>query len=193
MLQYEIMNEDHTNLLDENTPLIYSDGTETYKRLAAEYKTHQTGFFILAPSGSGKTHYVTHQETKNWIDGDTLWTATHAHPKGEWWLKSLEEINEIERRSDVITMQAKRLGFWIIGVDCYSIVPDAVVLPDFETHKKYLQIRTDDPNHDGGQTMKQLENVLRARKYMESFSEKGVPIFASVEQAANHLAGIKNL
>ncbi len=181
-----------TDLLDENTPLVFTDGTAVYKRLASEYKTHKKGFFILAPSGAGKTYFVDHQETKNWIDGDTLWMATNAHPRGKWWLKPLEAINEIERRSDVITTQAKRMGFWIIGVDCYSILPDGVVIPDLETHKEYLQIRTDDPNNDGGQAIDRLDGVLRARKYMESFAEKGVPIFKSVAEAANYLASTEN-
>lgn len=177
----------NTDLLSENTPLVFSDGTATYNKLAEEYRTHENGLFIIAPSGAGKTYFVDHQETKEWIDGDTLWMATNAHPKGEWWLKSLKEINDIERRSDVITTQAKRLGFWIIGADCYSISPDAVVVPDLETHKQYLQLRTNNPNNDGGQTIDALNNVLRARKYMESFVQKGVPLFASIHEAAEYL------
>jgi len=178
------------NLLDENTPLMFTDGSVVYDELAKEFVRHDKGYFIIAPSGAGKTYFIEHQEVKNWIDGDTLWMATNAHPKGEWWAKSLEEINVIERRSDVITEQAKKYGFWIIGVDCYSILPDAVVIPDLETHKRYLQIRTDDPNNDGGQTIDKLDNVLRARKYFESFAEKGVPIFGSVAEAADYLAGL---
>lgn len=182
----------NTDLLDENTPLVFADGTSVYGQLAQEYNTHKKGFFIIAPSGAGKTYFIDHQETKDWIDGDTLWMATNAHPRGEWWLKDLDGINEIERRSDVITTQAKRLGFWIIGVDCYSILPDAVVIPDLETHKQYLQIRTDDPNNDGGHTIDRLDNVLRARKYMESFAEKGVPIFKSMEEAASYLSSTES-
>lgn len=182
----------NNDLLDEDTPLVFADGTEFYKKLASEYVTHSKGLFIIAPSGAGKTYYVDNQEVKNWIDGDTLWMAAKAHPKGEWWLKDLDGINEIERRSDVITEQAKKLGFWIIGVDCYSILPDAVVIPELETHKKYLQIRTNDHNNDGGQTIDRLDSVLRARKYMESFADKGVPIFKSVEEATGYLASTLN-
>jgi hypothetical protein len=180
-------------LLDENTPLVFTDGTEIYRKLAATYKTHKKGFFIIAPSGAGKTYFVDHQKVKNWIDGDTLWMATNAHPEGEWWLQSLEAIQDIERRSDIITTQAKKLGFWIIGTDCYAILPDAVVLPDLETHKRYLQIRTDNPDNDGGQTIDMLDNILRARKYMQSFADKGVPVFTSIAEAVNHLAGAEAL
>ncbi len=176
------------NLLDENTPLIFTDGTVVYDDLAKEYIRHTKGYFIAAPSGAGKTYFIDHQEAKHWIDGDTLWMATNAHPKGEWWLKELYEINEIERRSDVITEQAKKYGFWIIGVDCYSILPDAVVIPNLETHKQYLQIRADDPKNDGGQTIDKLDSILRARRYFESFAEKGVPIFRSIAEATDYLA-----
>lgn len=180
-----IINE--TTLLSDDTPLAFCDGSNIYLELAREYRTHDRGYFILAPSGAGKTHFVNSQTVKDWIDGDTLWMATNAHPSGEWWHKSLPEIQEIEQRSDVITTQAKKQGFWIIGTDCYSIVPDAVALPDWETHKRYIASRQQG-NYDGGATTEQLDGVLRARKYMESFAQTGVPIFESVEAAATHLA-----
>ena len=180
-----IINDD--SLLSEDTPLVFCDGSKIYQELANEYNTHDRGYFILAPSGAGKTYFVKSQTTKDWIDGDTLWMVTNAHPKGEWWLKPLSGINEIEQRSDVITTQAKKLGFWIIGTDCYSIIPDAVAMPDWETHKRYIKSRQHG-NYDGGATTEQLEGVLRARKYMESFAEKGVPILTSVEEAATYLA-----
>lgn len=177
----------NSNLLSDDTPLIFSDGTEVYETLASEYKRHDVGYFIMAPSGTGKTHFVNSQPVKDWIDGDTLWMATNAHPSGEWWLKPLADINSIERRSDVITEQAKKLGFWIIGTDCYSIVPDAVVVPDWEIHKNYIQSRQKE-DYDGGATMEHLDNVKRARTYAESFSEKGTPIFKSIEEATSFLA-----
>ncbi|MBL8160078.1 hypothetical protein JNJ66_06505 [Candidatus Saccharibacteria bacterium] len=173
--------------LPETTPLIFTDGTAVYDELATTYRRHTTGYFILAPSGAGKTHFVNAQATRDWIDGDTLWMTTGAHPAGEWWLKPLPEIQEIERRSDVITLQAKRLGFWIIGTDCYSILPDAVVVPDWETHQRYILAR-ENGNYDGGATSAQLEGVQRSRRYIASFAGKGVPLFTSVEAAAAHLA-----
>lgn len=150
-------------LLDENTPVVFCDGTAIYQELAKQYNTHKTGLYILAPSGAGKTYFVNEQKAKNWIDGDVLWMSAKAHPEGEWWTKPLAEINEIERRSDVITTEAKKLGFWIIGSDCYSIIPDAVVVPDWETHKKYIQAR-EQGIYDGGATTKDFSQVLRSRK-----------------------------
>lgn len=175
------------DLLDESTPLVFTDGTEVYKELAKTYKTHEQGFYILAPSGAGKTHFVNSQTEKNWMDGDVLWMTTKAHPEGEWWLKPLPEIQEIERRSDIITTQAKKMGFWIIGADCYDIIPDAVVVPRWNTHKKYVRAR-EQGDYDGGATSAQFEGLLRSRRWVASFTKKGVPKFSSVEEAATYLA-----
>ena len=37
-------------------------------------------------------------------------------PKGEWWLEPLDVIDEVDQRSDIITVQAKKLGFglWVL-------------------------------------------------------------------------------
>jgi hypothetical protein len=103
-----------------------------------EYKTHERGLFILAPSGSGKTYFVKHHSQKDWIDGDELWNAAGAHPKGAWWTQGLEIIEWVDQRSDVITQEAKKLGLWVIGASNYWLVPDAVVIPPWETHKNYI-------------------------------------------------------
>lgn len=46
--------------------------------------------------------------------------ATKTFPGNDWWNLSGEEIDAIERRADVITEQAQKLGFWIIGASCYA-------------------------------------------------------------------------
>jgi hypothetical protein len=181
------MLEKRFDLLDDTTPVVFTDGTKVYEDLAKTYKTHKVGYFILAPSGAGKTHFVNAQKQSDWIDGDVLWMTAKAHPEGEWWLKPLDEIMEIERRSDIITTQAKKLGFWIIGTDCYSIVPDAIVIPHWSTHKKYIRMR-ESGDYDGGATSAQFEGLLRARKWMAGFARKGVPKFNSVSEAASYLA-----
>lgn len=175
------------DLLEPDVPLAYTDGTEVYKKLAETYKTHDKGYYILAPSGSGKTHFIDSQTEKDWIDGDVLWMSAKAHPEGEWWLQELKEIIEIERRSDVVTVQAKKLGFWIIGSDNYDLVPDAIVIPDWQTHKKYIRMR-ERGNYDGGATTSQLEGVLNSRRWIARHARKGVPKFKSVAEAATYLA-----
>jgi hypothetical protein len=64
--------------MDINTPLTFSDGTDFYNKLSKSYVRHRKGLFILAPSGSGKTFFVTKQKAKDWIDGDILWPMANA-------------------------------------------------------------------------------------------------------------------
>ncbi len=175
------------DLLDDTVPLVFADGTKVYEQLAQDYITHKKGYYILAPSGSGKTHFIESQEEKHWIDGDILSMSAKAHPEGEWWLKPLPEIIEIEKRSDIIIDQAKKLGFWIIGADNYDIVPDAIVIPHWSTHKKYISYR-EQGNYDGGATTDQLKSVLQSRKWISRHARKGVPKFKSVAEAAKFLA-----
>lgn len=180
------MTEKIPRLLDPDTPLMFSDGTAVYEELAQTYKTHKVGYYILAPSGAGKTHFVSSQKEKHWLDGDLLWMLTNAHPAGAWWLQGIDAIQEIARRSDVITEQAKKLGFWVVGADKDTITPDAIVLPPWEVHKKYITTREQE-NYDGGATSADFEQVLGHRRWIEK-SCASVPKFDSVAQAANYLA-----
>lgn len=174
----------YENLYSEETPLVFSDGTEIYNRLKKTYKTHEKGYFIYGPSGVGKTYFVEHQKEKNWIDGDVLWSAAKAFPNTDWWNFSGEEIDAVERRTDVITEQAKKLGFWIIGASSVGVIPDAIVMPDLETHVKYIKYR-ENHNYDGGMKGDDLEKIKRNREYYLRFS--GVPVFTSVCEAVSYL------
>ena len=182
------MTDIHSGSMDPDVPLVFSDGAEIYKKFSEEYKTHEEGYFIMAPSGAGKTHFVKNQEEKHWIDGDILWGATGAHPKGEWWLESIERITEIDQQSDIITMQAKKLGFWIMGASNNWLVPDASVLPPWETHKKYIENRENN-DYDGGAKSDRLEQVQGHRKWIEEWAKQNnVPIFESVDEATEFLS-----
>jgi hypothetical protein len=181
------MTTDSDKLLSPDTPLVFADGTSVYRELAQTYVTHETGYYILAPSGAGKTYFVESQQEKHWIDGDVLWAATHAHPAGEWWHGPVSEIQEIARRSDVITVQAKRLGFWIVGVDDFAITPDAIVIPNWNTHQRYIRAR-ETTNYTGGATSDERQRVLTARRWISRHAKNGVPRFASVAEAASFLA-----
>lgn len=174
------------NLLEQNTPIIFTDGSKVYNELKQKYITHEKGLFIYGPSGVGKTYYINHQKVNNWIDGDVLWGACNAFPKGDWWNLSGEDIDTIERRADVITEQAKRLGFWIIGGSSVNMIPDAIVIPDFETHLKYIKYR-EEHNYDGGIKSDNLEKIKINREYYSRFKENGVPIFTSVDEAVLYL------
>ncbi len=175
------------DLLDPQHPLIFADGSAVYEQLGQQYVRHQRGYFIMAPSGAGKTHFVQHQDKPHWLDGDLLWCLTQAHPAGEWWLDEVEAITEIDQRCDVITAQAKKLGFWVVGASNAWLRPDAIVLPHWSTHKRYIAQR-ERGNYDGGATTAGLAGVLNHRRWIAKWSRQGVPKFHSVAAAAAHLA-----
>ena len=173
-------------LLEPEIPIIYADGTKIYDDIKKEYKTHTKGFFILAPSGAGKTHFIKNQKENHWIDGDCLWESARALPKGRWWLEGDEVIYILDQRCDVITMQAKKLGFWVMGTSNYWLKPDAIVIPNWKTHKKFIKNREEN-NYDGGATSKDYDQVLSHRKRIMKWEKQGVPKFDSVEKAVDYL------
>jgi hypothetical protein len=109
-------------------------------------------------------------------------------PSGAWW-KSLEKIEEVEQKCDVITLQARKLGFWLIGSANNWLRPDAIVIPPWKTHVKYIKMR--ERNYDGGarSDSKSLAQVQCHRRWILSWARKGVPRFDSVEDAVNYLVG----
>jgi len=173
-------------MLPINTPLQFSNGTKVFEKFAKTYKRHKSGLFILAPSGTGKTHFINNQRVKHWIDGDSFWEATGAHPKGAWWREPIETIFEVDQRSDIMTVQAKKYGFWLMGASNYWLKPDAIVIPDWKTHKRFIKHR-EETNYDGGATSDQFEQVKSHRKFILKWQQKGVPKFESIEKAVNHL------
>jgi len=186
-LNKEKLMKSEFNLLDPSTPLVYSDGTETYAYFKNEYKQHDKGFFVLAPSGAGKTHFVKNQNEMHWLDGDELWMEANAHPDGAWWLEGNERIAEIDARCDVITTEAKKLGFWIVGASNNWLKPDAIVLPEWETHKSWIKHREEN-DYDGGATSDKLEQVISHREWIIEWEKKGVPKFSTVQEAAEFLS-----
>ena|ERR1035437_902737 len=180
------MTRDRLGLLPPNTPLIFADGTKVYEKLAEQYVVHKKGYFIMAPSGAGKTYFVNHQAEKHWMDGDILWETTFAHPANEWWFDPIPVITEIDQRSDVITQQAKKYGFWIVGASNNWLAPDAIVIPDWETHKKYISAR-ETGNYDGGATSDRYDQVKGHIEWIMKWVEKGVPKFESMQEATEYL------
>ncbi|HMH70355.1 MAG TPA: hypothetical protein VK502_03060 [Candidatus Saccharimonadales bacterium] len=177
--------------MNATSPVIFADGTEFYTALASIYKTHPRGLFILAPSGTGKTYFVTAQREKHWIDGDYLWPATNADLNTDEWNNDQESVEEINRRSDVITAQVKKLGFWVVGSSNDSLKPDAIVIPPWRTHREYIRKR-EGKEYDGGAKSEDFKAVLAHRKIIKKWQKKGVPCFNSIEEAADFLArGIK--
>ena len=172
--------------MNQNTPIIYTDGTKFYSQLAKEYVVHPKGLFILAPSASGKTYFVNQQESRDWIDGDYLWPATNADLSADEWSADLEGVHEINRRSDVITHQAMKLGFWIMGSSNESLQPDAIVILPWEVHRQYIVDR-ETTTYDGGATTRDINDIKAHRKIVEQWKNHGVPCFDSIDAAVEHL------
>ena len=175
-------------------PSVFKKDNEIYKNFLDETMPHTKGFFILAPSGAGKTYFVNKQKEKNWIDGDTLWVATRAHPNMDWWNMGLDVIREVDARSDVVTQEAKRLGLWILGASNNWLAPDAVVMPPWDTNVAYIKHRQE-TNYDGGLKTDQLGQLESHRKEIKEMADnKKVPIFESINKATSYLEELyKNL
>lgn len=157
------------------------------EQFSQKYRRHGKGLFILAPSGAGKSYYVREQTTLDWIDGDMLWTAAGAHPDREWWLEDLEVIQAIDARCDEITRRAKEKGLWIMGASNNGLMPDGIVIPDWEKHKAMIKYR-EEHNYDGGAKTDRLDQVLGHREWMLTLVKQGVPLFPTIEAAANELS-----
>lgn len=168
------------------TPVVFSDGTQFFDGLSEEYIRHNRGFFILAPSGSGKTYFVNKQQQKDWIDGDVLWPMAGADLTSYEWVDDPGLIDEINRKSDVITNEARKLGFWVIGSSNDSLKPDAIVLPEWSQHREYIASR-EEYHYDGGAKIADFEAVESHREIIKRWSQKGVPEFQSVQEAADYL------
>lgn len=168
-------------------PVIFSDNQAFYDRFGEKYKKHQKGLFILAPSGTGKTYFCKNQTENHWIDGDELWMESGAHPAIDWWLGGEDVIHRVDQRSDVITMEAKLQGFWIMGASNYWLKPDAIVIPDWETHTRYIREREEN-NYDGGAKSDALEQVKSHIAEIEKWhTDHGVPLFTSIDEAVKTL------
>ena len=173
--------------MDTNTPLIFSDGTVFSEELSKKYISHTQGYLSLAPSGAGKTYFVNNQTENHWIDGDTLWPLANADKTDSGWVSSNELVMEINNKCDVITHEARKLGFWVLGSSNHFLKPDAIVLPDWDIHKEYVAKR-EEYNYDGGAKNSDLDELQAHRAWIKKWEDQGVPCFDSISAAAEYLA-----
>ena len=177
--------------MDINTPIVFSDGTYVFNKLKQDYISHKKGRFILAASGTGKSYYVSNQKAKHWIDGDYYWHITNADLLPEEWVHDMEVVMEVNNRSDVMTQQAIKQGLWIVGSSNNWLRPDAIVILDEETHRKYINKR-ENTEYDGGAKDEDFEAVKRHTEVIKRWSDKGVPVFNSIELAATHFIDLES-
>lgn len=169
-------------------PLDQQTVDKAIEEISNKYRVHQKGLFIVAPSGAGKTHFCKNQQEQNWIDGDILWKKSEAHPDRTWWLEGLEAITEVDKRSDEVTKQAKEKGLWIMGASNNWLKPDAIVIPDWDEHVKYIKHREEN-NYDGG-AKSNPEALAQVQSHIAQISEwekEGIPTFKSINEATKFL------
>jgi hypothetical protein len=162
-----------------------------FEELSKEYITHTKGLFILAPSGVGKSFYVNNQKDKHWLDGDYLWEITGADYLGDEWENDFDKVQDVNKRSDIVTKIAKENGFWILGSSNYDLKPDAIVLPDWEVHRERIAKR-EQSHYDGGAKSDDLNGVLKHREWINEWAKKGVLKFSSIEEAVEFLKNESN-
>ena len=168
-------------------PVTFKDDQDFYNKLSDKYAVHDQGFFILAPSGAGKTYFCNRQQSLEWIDGDELWETSGAHPNLAWWNGGEGTIHRVDQRSDVITMEAKLQGFWIMGASNFWLKPDAIVIPNWDKHTAYIKER-EESHYDGGAKSDTLDQVQSHISFIKKWhTDHGVPLFESIEHATSAL------
>lgn len=170
-------------------PVIYEDGSNFFKELEKKFKRHEKGFFILTPSGAGKTYYCKRQNEQNWIDGDDLYFDTGAQPpvEYEWWNMGPHIINRVEQRCDVITAEAVDRGFWVMGSINYWLKPDAIVIPSVDTLMKQIKQRQNE-GYDGGLKDEHFEQlIVHIGIIRDWYIKYDVPQYKSIDEAVNSL------
>jgi len=139
---------------------------------------------ILGPPGIGKTTFVRKNEDAiwksgnklDWIDQDDLCNELGV----DWHHNSNNQVDfKLNyQRADYITEQSKQMGYRLIGSLFWEYKADAIVIPPWDIHSKYLENRKD-LNH----------NVVKeVRKILEDQAKKmKIPVFKSIEEAVKFL------
>jgi GTPase SAR1 family protein len=150
----------------------FCDGTEAYRT----FQKHDKGMVILGPPGCGKSTFVATQKGNDWTDQDELFEKLGANWKAN-------EENQLDftlnyMRCDYLLEQSKQLGYKVIGALFWKYVPDAIVMPDIEIHKRWIATRDD----------LCLETILDIRTVLVDISiSNHIPLFESCEDAVEYV------
>jgi hypothetical protein len=94
---------------------------------------------------------------------------------------------DTNNKCDIITEQARKQGYSVMGSSNNWLKPDAIVLPPWNIHKKYVLARENN-NYDGGAKNNDLSGLKAHRKIIKQWTKAGVPCFISIDEAANNLS-----
>lgn len=160
---------------------MFTSGKKVYSKYNKNYKKHKKGYVILGPPGIGKTTFVKNQigKKKDWIDQDDLFFDL-----GVTWQINKNNKKEFKLnylRADYMSEQSKFFGYRIIGSLFFEYIPDAIVIPSLELHKKYLVTRKD----------LIYKNIIEIRKVLFRIAKKNkVPLFDNIKDATNYLENL---
>lgn len=158
----------------------FSSATKVYDDLEKKYVVKKKGYTILGPPCSGKSYFVKNQSKKIWVDSDYLFSKL-----GVKW--HLNETNPTEKRlnylrADYMLEQTKALGFCVIGCLFWEHIPDAIIIPPIDLHKKYMCMRKDMKSLGKRSQVMAIRNLLKKKAKTHK-----IPVFKSCEEAAEFL------
>jgi NH3-dependent NAD+ synthetase len=128
---------------------------------------------ILAPPGAGKSTWV--ESRKDWHDMDVLYKKVHPETWNQTERSQKEEEEHYKEIDKLLEKDRKKKK--IIGSLFWKAVPDAIVIPEEDEHKKRVKKRSDLV----WKTAEFVSGVLR------KVSEKHkIPVFESFDAAATY-------
>lgn len=154
---------------------VIEDLKKEIKRLKSTPGTRGEGRIILAAPGSGKTHFV--ERNEDWEDADYVLVEMGLH--SEAWHNTHhtdEETRAHYKACDRASEILKSIGVNLVSSLFWEVVPDAIVMLNEKTHRKYIKQRSD----------LSWDNVKGIRDYLlEHAAKHDVPVFDNFEEAVD--------
>ena len=164
--------------------LKFTNGDDVFEDFNTAYKRHDKGYIILAPPGTGKSHFVNSQKgtKKDWIDVDILFGEKSLNIN---WnnCKNRDDLRLAYLRADYMLEHCKVYGYRIIGALFWEYKADAMVIIPLKQHIKYMKNRSD-------LDLKKLKNLRNI--FISHAKEKKIPIFKSINEAIRYINSLNN-
>lgn len=100
----------------------FQENTTIYEKALEKVNKHNIGYYIFAPSCSGKSYYLNSKSNNDWIDGDFIWEESGAHPdsRTKWWEdENVYNLDLIDIKADIVTDEVRNIGGWMMGASTF--------------------------------------------------------------------------